>query len=56
MEGNKLGSAVIVGGPTLGREDGSLELDGPVEGKYVGSVEELGFSDGMEDGSFDIEG
>ena len=55
MEGNKLGSAVIVG-PTLGREDGSLELDGPVEGKYVGSVEELGFSDGMEDGSFDIEG
>ena len=55
MEGNKLGSAVIVG-PTLGRVDGSLELDGPVEGKYVGGVEELGFSDGMEDGSFDIEG
>jgi len=55
LEGNKLGSAVIVG-PTLGREDGSLELDGPVEGKYVGSVEELGFSDGMKDGSFDIDG
>ena len=36
--------------------DGSLELDGPVEGKYVGSVEELGFSDGIKDGSFDIDG
>ena len=36
--------------------DGSLELDGPVEGKYVGSVEELGFSVGMKDGSFDIDG